>query len=455
MSMPDPAASRTPQLCASCGGPTDPPSVLSWPTLHDPTTGVAGIQLLKEVGSRLLGLARRYGRWSCALHLRVCGMTEALRSLSRPEQTMLLRWMGRRLDRCLRETDVVARVGPERFAIVLSDLWEPEACAGVASRVLREVATMRVPGPRGFSDVRVGVAIFPTDADDLDVLLHHAASACDRPHAPGASVEYHDPLLGAKLQAGLEIAQILKEGPDTIRSQMFLAFQPIFSLDGNHLVGAEALSRWQHPSRGTLVASSFIPEAERTGRIFTIDRWALESALTQTHDWHQNGWDGWVSVNMSARSFSTPHVLPLVLNMLQDTDVEPDSLVIEVTESDRLRELPAARDTIAELQQHGVRVAIDDFGSGYASFQYVNELDASFIKIDRSFLVAAETESRHARLLESMIDMAHQLEKPVISEGVETADQRSRLVDAGCDFMQGWIAGEAIAGPSFEHRWLA
>jgi EAL domain-containing protein (putative c-di-GMP-specific phosphodiesterase class I) len=454
MSMSEPAESRVPQLCTSCGGPTDP-SAASWPALRDPMTGVAGLQLLREVGSRLLGLARRYGRWSCALHLRLGGMTNVLRSLSRPEQTMLLQWIGRRLSRCLRDTDVVARVGPERFAIVLSDLWEPEACAGVASRVLRELTNMRVPGRRGFSDVRVGVAIFPTDADDLDVLLHHAAAACDRPHMQGTSIAYHDPVLGAKLRAGLEIAQVLKNGPDSIRSQMFLAFQPIFSLDGNRLVGAEALSRWQHPTRGTLVASSFIPEAERTGRIFTIDRWALESALAQTHEWHQDGWDGWVSVNMSARSFSTPHVVPLVLNTLRDTDVEPDALVIEVTESDRLRELPAAGDTIAELQQHGIRVAIDDFGSGYASFQYVNELDASFIKIDRSFLVAAETESRHARLLESMIDMAHKLEKPVISEGVETPDQRARLVDAGCDFMQGWIAGEAIAGSSFEHRWLA
>ncbi|MEJ2186688.1 MAG: GGDEF domain-containing phosphodiesterase [Gemmatimonadota bacterium] len=422
-------------------------------TLHDPLTGLAGEALLGEVGTRLLGLARRYGRWSCVLHLRVGGIGHALHSLHRPEQALLLRRIGRRLNRCLRETDVVARVGPDRFAIVLSDFWEAETCAGIARRMLHELGTLRVPGRRCAPDVRIGVAIFPNDAEDLDVLLHQAARACNRVHGPGASLEFHDTALGARLQASLEIGEDLQHG--SARSQMFLAFQPIFSLDGDRLVGAEALSRWHHPTRGTLIASSFIPQAERSGRILTIDRWALESAVSQARDWRRDGWDGWVSVNMSARSFAGPHVVPLVLNTLRKKDVDADALVVEITESEALGELPAAVDTIAELQRQGVRVAIDDFGSGYASFRYVNELDASFIKIDRSFLLAADREARHARLLESMIDMAHQMEKPVISEGVENNHQRDRLAAAGCDFMQGWLNGEAIDGVNFGDRWLA
>jgi diguanylate cyclase (GGDEF)-like protein len=453
MDMPDQAASRVSLVCSSCGEPMNGPTVQASHALHDPMTGLAGAALLGEVGTRLLGLARRYGRWSCVLHLLVGGIEHALQSLPRRQQTLLLGRIGRRLNRALRETDLVARVGPDRFAIVLSDLWEAESCASVAMRLQQELANLRVPGQRSAPDVRIGVAIFPHDADDLDVLLHHAEAACNRVHAPGAQVEFYDVALGTRLQAEVDMARQLQQS--STRSQMFLAFQPIFSLDGNRLVGAEALSRWQHPTRGTLIAASFIPQAERTGRILTIDRWALQSAVAQARDWREGGWDGWVSVNMSARSFATPHVVPLVLNTLRDRDLDAEALVVEVTESQALAELPAAVDTIAELQRQGVRVAIDDFGSGYASFRYVSELDASFVKIDRSFLLAAERETRHARLFESMIDMAHQLEKPVISEGVETPVQRERLAAAGCDFMQGWINGEAIAGPSFEHRWLA
>jgi diguanylate cyclase (GGDEF)-like protein len=453
MDMPDSAAARAPFVCDSCGEPTHASTAHAARALRDPLTGVATEGMLGEVGTRLLGLARRYGRAAGVLHLHVAGMDHALHALPRPEQDLLLRRIGRRVNRCIRETDMVARVGPDRFAIVLSDLSEAETSAGIARRLLGELASLRIPGRHTAPDVRIGVAVFPDDADDLDVLLHQAATACNRVHEPGANLEFYDTALGDRLQAGMEIGEDLRR--HGVRSQMFLAFEPIFSLDAHRLVGAEALSRWRHPTRGTLIAASFIPQAERSGRILTIDRWALEAAASQAREWRQCGWDGWVSVNMSARSFSGPRVVPLVLKTLRARDLEPDALVVEITESQALDELRTAVDTIAELQRHGVRVAIDDFGSGYASFRYVNEMDASFIKIDRSFLLAAEREPRHARLLKSMIDIAHDMEKPVISEGVETADQRARLAAAGCDFMQGWVQGEPIPWPSLQPRPLA
>jgi len=428
------------------------PATYGQETLHDPLTGAASLELLAEVGNRMLGLARRYGRWMGVLHVRLGGVADVLDALSEQEQDTLLRRIARRLDRCLRETDVVARIDGERFAVVLSDLWEPESCASVAMRLLQELSTVRVPGRHRFADVRIGATLFPDDGDDLDVLLYHAEAACDRVHGVTPSLEFYDIALGARLKAGVDIVEAMERGPD--RSQMFLAFQPIFSLDGNRLVGAEALSRWQHPTRGTLAAVSFIPQAESTGRIRTIDRWALKSALARVHGWRRDGWNGWVSVNMSARSFASTRFVPLVLTTLRNEGLDADALVIEVTESQALAELPAAAEAIGELHEHGIRVAIDDFGTGYASFRYVSELDASLVKIDRSFLLAAEREPRHARLLESMIQMAHHMDKPVISEGVETQGQRDRLAAADCDYMQGWLAGEAIEASRFQERWL-
>lgn len=444
-------------FCDACGAPID----LFGEAAHrcnvgfrDPLTGAANLALLEEISTRILGLARRFGRWAGVIEVRLTSS----HAPDNGEHDAVLHRLARRMRRQLRETDVVARMGRDTFAVMLSDLWEPEACAMVASRLLRELSVVRAPGGPGgrsaFADVRVSAAVFPEDGDDLDALLAAAAEAGRRPVPDGPPrVAFHDQAWGEELMAGLDLADDLSQSP--LRSQLFLAYQPIFELDGNRLVGAEALSRWRHPSRGTLTAAAFIPQAERTGRIRTIDRWALDTALCQAHAWRDGGWDGWVSVNVSARTFATPRLVPRVLESLERQRLDPDALVIEVTESETLGHLPSATAAVRQLRANGIRVAIDDFGSGYASFRYVSELDASLIKLDRSFLLAAEKETRHARMLESMIQMAHHLDTPVISEGVETEDQRDRLAAAHCDFMQGWLAGDPIPSDAFEERWLA
>lgn len=417
---------------------------------RDALTGALNEPLLAEIAARILGLARRFGRWACVVQVQLRG-TETMPDA---EYDAVLHRVARRLHRQLRETDAVARMDRNTFAVLLSDLWEPEACAMVATRLLRELSVVRAPGSRGpFADVRVSAAVFPEDGDDLDTLLAAAAEAGDRPITDGPPrVAFRNQAWGEELMARLDLEDDLNQKP--LRSQLFLAYQPIFELDGNRLVGAEALSRWRHPSRGTLTAAAFIPQAERTGRIRTIDRWALDTALEQARTWRSGGWDGWVSVNVSARTFATPRLVPRILESLDRRCLDPGVLVIEVTESETLGHLPTATAAVRQLRASGIRVAIDDFGSGYASFRYVSELDASLIKLDRSFLLAAEKETRHARMLESMIQMAHHMDTPVISEGVETEDQRDRLAAADCDFMQGWLAGDPVPSADFEERWL-
>ncbi len=444
----DEPAKRGPLVCAACGNAFDPFEDDVWLSgvgVHDPVTGTANRYILDAVAARLLGLARRYGRSASVLAIRVAADGDA--------HATVLRRVARRLRRFLRETDAVARIGRDTFAVVLSDLWEPDACAVVATRILAELETVRAPGGRGSVDVRLGAAVFPEDGQDLATLLGPAGEACARPARGPNHVAFADEAWGAELRSRMELVNDIEGGLS--RSQLFLAYQPIFALDANRLVGAEALSRWNHPRRGTLTAAAFIPQAERTGRIRTIDRWALSTALGRARRWRDGGWDGWVSVNVSARSFATPRFVPLVVASLQANGLGADALVVEVTESDTLGHLPTAAAAVRRLRHHGVRVAIDDFGSGYASFRYVSELEASLIKLDRSFLLAAEREHRHARLLESMIQMAHHMDTPVISEGVETDDQRDRLIAADCDYMQGWLAGDPAPANEFETRWLA
>lgn len=402
------------------------------PPMRDPETGAVNRQLLLEAAAPVLSLARRNARTMALLHVHLDGLAARLASSSARRRHKLLRNLTKRMLAVVRDSDFVARLAADRFAVVLSEVWETDAAVRVAHRLVQQLGDGA--GRRNGYGVRVGVAFFPHDAPDIHALVAEAERAA--PARPtGSGIGFADPMLGADAlrRAGLE----RDLAGDCGTSQFLLHYQPIFAADTAEVVGVEALMRWNHAQQGLLPACDFIPLAERTGRIRALDQWALGQALHDSTAWRASGWDGWTSVNLSGRTISDPRLVDVVARLLDATGADPRSLVFEVTEGTALAAEGEANAVLEGLRSLGARVAIDDFGTGYASFEYLRDFDPDLVKLDRVFL--GGDGERHQRLLNSLVSMAHHMGKPVVVEGVEEEEHRERVAASGCDMIQGFL----------------
>jgi EAL domain-containing protein (putative c-di-GMP-specific phosphodiesterase class I) len=225
------------------------------------------------------------------------------------------------------------------------------------------------------------------------------------------------------------------------REELALHYQPKVSLATGRIVGFEALLRWEHPERGLLLPARFVPLAEETGLIVPIGRWVLREACHTAREWQQRhpcDPSLIVCVNLSAKQLRDPDLFRDVHRIIRESDLEPSSLDLEITESVAMEDAPATAATLEELHALGVRVIIDDFGTGYSSLSRLERFSVNYLKIDRSFVGRLEGETRAGVLVEAMIDLAHALGIEVIAEGVETAGQLERLREMGCDLAQGY-----------------
>ncbi len=435
--------------CPGCGVPADLRDALLTASaasgaipMRDPETGVLNRPLLLEAVTPVVALARRNARTMAFLHIHLEGL--AVRAALLPDAcgSALLREVTEQVLGIVRDSDFVARVGPDRFAVVLTEVWESDGAARVASRLSRaldEATDVLGQAPR------VGVSFFPADGAGVDELLGAARAAAARVPARGG-VAFANPVMGAEAlrQAGLERDLT---GLDA-SSQFLLHYQPIFSLATGAVVGVESLMRWNHAVHGLLTAADFIPMAERTGRIRALDQWAVTRAMEDASVWKDRGWDGWVSVNLSGRTLSDVSLVDHVESSLARTQVEPGSLIFEVTESTALAGNGNAAGVLEALRDLGSRIAIDDFGTGYASFEYLRDFDPDLVKLDQVF-VTGHDHARADRLLRSLVLMAHHMGKPVVVEGVEEESQRERLLDSECDMVQGFLLGRPVAAEVF------
>ncbi len=435
--------------CHECGAPVGVRASTDGGTipLRDPDTGAINRALLLEAAAPMLSLARRNARTMAFLHIHIGGLARQVAESADGESALIGTVTGRILD-AVRDSDFVARVDADRFVVALTEVWEADAAVRVAQRLVHSLTAPLDGGAP--SVVRVGVSFFPFDADDLDELLYQARAAV--PGDPGrAGIGFADPIIGVEAlrRAGLERDLA---GADAV-SQFRLHYQPIFSLDSGEVVGVESLIRWDHSLQGLLPAADFIALAERTGRVRAMDQWALEQALIDTEPWRDQGWTGWISVNFSGRTLSDPRLVGHVEKILERTGADPRRVVFEVTESAALAGDGQATRILDGLRSLGSRVAVDDFGTGYASFSYLREFDPDLVKLDRLF-VAGDDHPRSQRLLHSLVLMAHHMGKPVVVEGLEEEQQRQQLVDSGCDMVQGYLLGRPVGPVEFTENYI-
>jgi len=333
---------------------------------------------------------------------------------------------------------VVGRLGGDEFAMIV-----PGADAVAAQAVTRRLLE-RLEAPFDVSafalDVRAsaGVAVHPGHGTTRSSLLKCADVALYRAKELGSHVEvYAD---GASPGAdGLVLAEDLRRGVQA--GELVLHYQPKLALDDHRPDGVEALVRWQHPELGLLAPAAFIPVAEQSNLIKAVTDWVLESVIAQCASWRASGLDLRVSVNLSSRSLLDRTLSAQVHALLARHDVPSSMLQVEVTETRIVADFTRARRVLQELQVLGVRIAIDDFGTGYSSLAQLQQLPADEIKIDKSFVMHMETNANDAAIVRSTIGLGRNLALDVTAEGVEDEETLDRLVDLGCDYVQGFLLG--------------
>ena len=358
-----------------------------------------------------------------------------------------------------RATDVVSRQGGDEFLILVSDPnagggepaagteLAPAVVAGKVRRVLAE--PIALDGVDIYLTASIGISLYPIDALDSDTLLKHA-----------------DVAMYAVKQAGRDGHQLYAFGADTALEQISMAsrlrktldrgrglvlhYQPLVDLESGHLVGAEALVRWQDGKRGLTQPDEFIPLAERTGLIGSISDWVIEAACRQASTWRDNGLDLYVSINLPP-SYCQPTGMNHLLASASTAGIGLDRLVIEVTESALTHaSWQAIEPKLAELRKHGLKLAIDDFGTGYSSLGRLDKTWVSMLKMDRSFVEGVPDDDHARALISSVVHLAHSLGLEPIAEGVETELQRQFLVEHGCRIGQGSLFSPPVTATEIE-----
>ncbi|MEK9281714.1 MULTISPECIES: EAL domain-containing protein [unclassified Bradyrhizobium] len=343
-----------------------------------------------------------------------------------------------RLQRCTRAAEHVARIGGDEFALVMANLARPEDALEIAERFAAAFAEpFTIEGREIVGATSVGIVLAPRDGNTTLDIMKNADTALYRAKKAGPGTVRFFEISDDKASRDRKALQSDLEGA-VARNELFLVYQPFLHLGESRITGFEALLRWQHPSRGLVPPSEFIPIAEETGLIHEIGEWAIRRACATLAHWPE---DIRVAVNFSAAQFHNTGILQTIVQALADAKIAPHRLEIEITESMLLSKYGSAASILNALLQLGVTVALDDFGTGFSSLTYLRKLPFSRIKIDQSFIRDMLVQPDCAAIVKSVISLARDLKIGVVAEGVETADQLEYLRQTQCDEVQGYLIG--------------
>ena len=417
----------------------------------DALTGLANRRQMTQQLNDAIRQARRAGATLALLLLDLDRFKQINDSLGHIVGDRVLLDCADRLKTCLRQGDVVARVGGDQFALLVHEA-DGRGAEAAAQRVLAAVSQpCAVDGLQFTLTCSVGLALFPADGSDADLLVRHAESAMQRAKQGGrACFRFHQAQQDADMRQRMRLDHAMRQA---LASQRFrLHYQPQVDLRTGQIVGAEALIRWRDPELGEISPGQFIPVAEETGLIIAIGDWVLEQAVRQAARWRDAGMPMPVSINVSALQFQQADFIDRVAAVLQDHRLAGKLLELELTESILVQDADEALARLSRLSQLGVRLAIDDFGTGYSSLAYLKRFPIDRLKIDRSFVKGVPGDASGGAIVRAIVQLAQALGMKVIAEGVETEPQRAFLHELGCDEFQGFLFAPALDGLSFEER---
>ena len=369
-------------------------------------------------------------------------------SLGHATGDRLLKAMAERLRGMLRDGDTVARLGGDEFVLILNDQSSEEVIYRAMQRIADELARpLEIDGKELVVTCSAGISLYPQDGPDVETLLKNADAAMYRAKEHGRNnFRFFTAEMNERVNERLALESALRRALE--RRELVLHYQSRVDLATGAISGAEALLRWLHPEWGLVRPARFVPLAEETGLIVPIGEFVLLEACRQTRAWIDAGLaPGLTSVNLSARQFREDGLVRKVSRVLEETGLHPQSLELELTESTVMHDVDAAIATLQGLKSLGVSLSVDDFGTGYSSLSYLENLPIDKLKIDRSFVrdIGAAAGGNEGVLAQAIISLGHNLGLHVVAEGVETDAQARFLRRAGCDEVQGFFYGEAVA----------
>ncbi|WP_404810534.1 putative bifunctional diguanylate cyclase/phosphodiesterase [Methylobacterium flocculans] len=408
---------------------------------QDPLTGLPNRLLLHERLREALSRLHRTNEGCAILLIDLDRFKPINDTLGHPMGDALLKKVADRLRSTVRLTDTVARIGGDEFVILQTGIRGGADTQVLARRIVDLVGrTYMVEGQLLTIGASVGVALAPTDGDDADRLLKNADLALYRSKLDGrGTYRFFEPEMDARMQARRRLELDMRQA--LARREFSLHYQPQLQLEGNRLVGCEALIRWQHPTRGMVSPLDFIPLAEEIGLIVPIGEWVMRQACRDAATWPD---PLSVAVNVSPAQFKSERLVEMVMSALAASGLAATRLEVEITEGVLLNESEKTLQTLHRLRELGVRVSMDDFGTGYSSLSYLRSFPFDKIKIDRSFVNDLSGKRDGEAIIRAIAGLGRSLGMTTVAEGVETADQLDRIRAEGCTDVQGYLISKPI-----------
>jgi len=415
---------------------------------HD--TGLPNHHLLRDRLDQVVAFNSRKQKNTAIIYISLTGFKALIDARGHSVGDEAIRIVAERLSTTLRHYDTVARIHRDEFVVVLGG----EVQEGDAARILAKLQSLfaeplRLDGDEIIFPACFGIACFPADGVTSETLLQHAHIAMNQARKNGAPFQYYSDSLNDKALERHHIETGLHRAIDD--GEFYLVYQPKMSIDGIFVVGMEALVRWQRPGEGIISPDKFIPVAEENGSIIKLGAYVLREACRQNKVWHDAGFPKLaVAVNLSARQLRDNEFVPTLMQVLEETRLEPAYLELELTESVLMGDTSDTICKLLRLRELGISISVDDFGTGYSSLSYLKHLPINSIKVDRSFVRDIVNDPDDAAIVDAIVAMAHSLKLNVVAEGVETREQLEFLRQRNCQNAQGYYFAKPLDPQQFE-----
>ncbi len=423
---------------------------------HDPLTNLSNRRGLYEELSELIYRSRRYNFSSAVIYVDLDGFKHVNDHFGHEAGDRLLTQVADNFKGIVRQTDSVARIGGDEFIVLLTDIDSETTLITKIEKLLTEASRpFDFDGHNIAVGASIGIALYPDHGDDVETLLHHADQAMYQAKNQGKNTfRFFTEDINIKAHRQRELQDNLRKALPNDEFTVF--FQPIVDTASGQAVSAEALLRWDSANLGHVFPDEFIPAAESAGLIPELGCWVLTKAIETGADWNQRFGIGLrIAVNASSIQFRNHLLFDTIKEQIETHAWSPDLLEVEITEGLLLDDSPEVNTYINEISNFGVRLSVDDFGTGFSALSYLKNYPVNTVKIDRSFIMDLPNDKENAVLVQAIIAMAHGLRLEVIAEGVETAEQWEYLRSLDCDFVQGYYFGKPMPQAAFEDYLVA